>query len=83
MANIVFRDPGEKAAAGVGRPDRLLTIDEVAALLRVEARTVQRYMDSGRIQFARLGRAVRFRQKWVDAFLDAKAPAGSEDRSYS
>ena len=50
--------------------DKLMTIDEVAVYLRCDARTVQRYMQARRIQFARMGRTVRIKQSWVDQFLD-------------
>jgi excisionase family DNA binding protein len=66
--------------------EKLLTIDEVATQLRVTSRSVQTYMAERRIRFARMGRVVRFRQQWVDEFLDRSwdGPAtNSNDPSFS
>lgn len=53
-------------------PEKLLTIEDVATRLDCTARTVQSLMANGKIKFARLGRAVRFRKTWVDDFLDGR-----------
>jgi len=47
----------------------VLTVVEVARLLRVSQRTVQRLVASERIPFVRVGRSVRFRQPSLAAWL--------------
>ena len=47
----------------------VLTVAEVAHLLRVSQRTVQRLVASERIPFMRVGRSVRFRQPSLVAWL--------------
>jgi excisionase family DNA binding protein len=53
----------------------LLTIDQVAELCQVSAKTVYRAISSGRLRASRLGRgsAYRIRLEDVDAWLDACA----------
>jgi excisionase family DNA binding protein len=65
---------GADSTIGTGR-DRallhLLTLPEVAELLRVSDKTVRRWMLSKRLPHVRLGRVVRFRQdellRWIEA----------------
>lgn len=49
----------------------LLTLSQVAELLRVSEKTIRRWMISKRLPHARLGRVVRFRQdellRWIEA----------------
>lgn len=47
-----------------------LTIDQVAAILRVNERTVRRLRDSGQIKGIKLGhRTVRFDRREIDRYL--------------
>lgn len=59
----------------------LLTVQEVAAMLRVSTMTVYRLIDGGLISAVRIGRVVRPRRESVEAFLrdadDAHTPAES------
>ncbi len=48
---------------------KLLTVAELADLLSVTDITVRRMVIRGQIPAVRIGRAVRFRQEDVDAFL--------------
>jgi len=48
----------------------LLTLKEVAALLRVSIRTVQRLIDSGAMPCVRIGRQVRLRRTDVQQRMD-------------
>jgi excisionase family DNA binding protein len=48
----------------------LLTVQEVADLLRVTVRTVQRMEADRTLLPVRIGRAVRYRREDVQAFLD-------------
>lgn len=49
-------------------PD-LLTLSELAAVLRVSKSTAYRLVDAREISFHRLGRSVRFRLRDVEAFI--------------
>jgi excisionase family DNA binding protein len=49
----------------------LLTLAEVAALLRLSPRSVRRYVASGQLRVLRIGRAVRVKPRELDAFLAA------------
>jgi excisionase family DNA binding protein len=56
---------------GGGLP-HLLTLEEVANSLRLHPRTVRRMVDCGRIPCMRIGRAIRFAQGDVFAWLQAR-----------
>ena len=47
-----------------------LTLRDVAAQLGVHTNTVYRLAERGRIRFVRVGRTYRFRQAWIDDFID-------------
>jgi excisionase family DNA binding protein len=49
--------------------DRLLTVNEVAELMRVSNMTIYRLIKSGEINATRVGRSYRLRQRDVDAYL--------------
>ncbi len=49
--------------------DKLLTIEEVAEILRVSTRTVIRYIDSGKLKASKIG-VWRIKQSDVDMFLE-------------
>lgn len=58
------------------RPDRLLKPAEVAALYRVDPKTVTRWANSGRIASVRTpGGHRRFRESEIRALLDGDADA--------
>lgn len=54
-----------------------LSVDEVAGMLRVTRRTIDRYIKDGHLPASRLpgGRLLRIRRSDVNALLDAQAPA--------
>ena len=54
--------------------DRLLTVHEVAAIMRVSNMTVYRLIRAGELKAARLGRGYRIRESEVDAYLDREMP---------
>ena len=58
-------------AAPAPRP-RLLTPNEVAALLRVSSMTVYRLIKAGDLPAARIGKSFRIREVDVDAYLQAR-----------
>ncbi len=49
--------------------DKLLTIDEVAKVLRVSTRSVIRYVDSGKLKASKIG-DWRIKQSDLDRFLE-------------
>ena len=49
--------------------DKLLTIEEVAEILRVSSRSVNRYIESGRLKASKLG-VWRIKQSDLDKFLE-------------
>jgi len=49
--------------------DKLLTIEEVAKILRVSSRSVNRYIESGRLKASKLG-VWRIKQSDLDKFLE-------------
>ena len=49
--------------------DKLLTIEEVAETLRVSSRSVNRYIESGRLKASKLG-VWRIKQSDLDRFLE-------------
>lgn len=74
---------------------RLLTVDEVAARLRLHPMTVRRHIKSGRIRATRIGRAVRIpedaleesgpkpeltREEWIAKVLEPPTPQELEHR---
>lgn len=55
-----------------GRADgRLLTVSEVAEILRINKSTVYRMAKQGRLRATRVGRQWRFRKSVLDGILDA------------
>lgn len=57
--------------AGVRGPEgRLLTVSEVADLLRINKSTVYRMAKQGRLPATRVGRQWRFRKSVLDGILD-------------
>ena len=51
--------------------DRLLTLREVAALLRLNPRSVREYLRRGELEGRLIGGRWRFRRKDVDGFFEA------------
>ena len=49
--------------------DRLLTVNEVAELMRVSNMTIYRLIKAGDLAAARVGRSYRIRQGDVDSYL--------------
>ena len=49
--------------------DKLLTIKEVAKILRVSERSVNRYIESGRLRASRIGQW-RIKESDLEKFLD-------------
>lgn len=49
--------------------EKLFTIEEIAEILRVSTRSVNRYIESGRLKASKIG-VWRIKQSDLDAFLE-------------
>ena len=67
----------EKVAPRMGT---LMTLDEVAAYLRLSKDTVYRMAQSGKIPASKVGTQWRFRQTDVDAWLEQNKNVTSKDK---
>jgi excisionase family DNA binding protein len=65
------------ASAAPLRP--LLTVPEVAALLRLSPRSIRRLIADGRLPVVRLGRAIRIRPQDVEALVASSGRERSRD----
>jgi excisionase family DNA binding protein len=64
----------------MSKPDplsRLLTVAEVANVMRVSRMTVYRLIRRGQLQAIRVGRNYRVREDDLSAYLDSQAVTGS------
>ena len=71
--NFKISQPVEPEPAGMGHLNPLLTVDEVASMLRVHPESVCRWHDEGWLFGYRIGRRGnrRFREVAVENFLSA------------
>lgn len=53
-----------------GEGERLLTVNDVAALLQLRPSTIYSWAQEGSIPSLKIGRAIRFRTSDIDAWLD-------------
>ena len=49
--------------------NNLLTVEELADTLKVNARTIHRFVQRRELPAIRVGRQWRFRREWVEAWL--------------
>ncbi|MGH2706204.1 MAG: helix-turn-helix domain-containing protein [Actinomycetota bacterium] len=61
--------PGRKGFVG----DRLLTVREVAAMMRVSNMTVYRLIKSGQLPALRVGKNYRIRESDIDRYLSDRS----------
>tara|TARA_B100001989_G_scaffold30917_1_gene18402 strand:- start:10 stop:207 length:198 start_codon:yes stop_codon:yes gene_type:complete len=59
-------------------PDDILTVREVAALLKVSDKTVRRLEARGELPSFRVGAQLRFRRVDIYAWVEAQRSAGSQ-----
>jgi len=59
-------------------PGDILTVREVAALLRVSDKTVRRLEARGELPSFRVGAQLRFRRVGIYAWVEAQGSAGSQ-----
>lgn len=62
---------GEPEASSEG-PDELLTVAEVAAMVRVSKMTIYRLVHAGELPSLRVGRSVRIPARAVEALREAR-----------
>ena len=62
---------------GMEMPE-LLTVAQVAELLRLNPQTIRNWIDAGTFPAVRIGRRVRIKRSDLDAFLDANAYAKAD-----
>jgi len=62
--------------------DKLLTITEIAKILRVHARSVNRYIEDGRLKASKLG-VWRIKQSDLNAFLEETSNVKKKNEKYS
>lgn len=62
--------------AAVRSDSPLLTIEQVAAQLQVDPRTVRHYCYQGDLEFVKFGhRTFRFKPEWIEQFIQRKQRA--------
>ena len=52
--------------------DRIYSVEEVASILQVHIDTVRRYIKSGALRAAKIGKAYRVQEKDLQAFIESK-----------
>jgi excisionase family DNA binding protein len=78
VVTVVALEAGVKGAGHMGkkRPlvgDRLLTVGEVAATMRVSNMTVYRLIKSGQLAAIRVGKNYRIRESEIDRYLSERS----------
>jgi len=63
-------------ARGPSRDNEILTIEDVAAYLRLTPQTIYKWAQEKRIPAAKLGKEWRFRKSIVDRWLDEQILSG-------
>jgi excisionase family DNA binding protein len=61
--------------SGLQMPE-LLTVDQVAELLRLNPQTVRNHIDAGTFPAVRIGRRVRIKRSDLESYLDANYKSG-------
>ncbi len=65
-------EPGDETVP----EDEILTIEELAAYLKLKPQTVCRWAQTGKVPAAKLGKEWRFRRSLVDAWIDEQMTGG-------
>lgn len=76
LANHLGGASSDGPARDLGRREDVLTLDELAALLRVEVKVVRRRVEAGELPGRRFGDAWRFSRHGVMAWLAASEDHG-------
>jgi excisionase family DNA binding protein len=59
-------------------PTEIMTVDDLAAYLRIDRQTVYRKFRRGELPGVRIGRAIRFKREVVDGWLRTNSMAWGE-----
>lgn len=62
--------------SGSGGPGEIMTLEEVAAYLRLTPQTIYKWAQEGKIPAAKLGKEWRFRRGILDRWLDEQMRGG-------
>jgi len=78
---VSFTNPtGSRLPASIG--DELMTVAEIAAVLRLNQQTIRNWIDQGRLPAVRIGRRVRIKRSGFERLLTTAAgPARSTSRT--
>jgi excisionase family DNA binding protein len=59
--------------------DEMLTIEDLAAYLKLKPQTIYKWAQSGKVPGAKFGKEWRFRRSTIEAWIDSHMNAGSPD----
>lgn len=59
--------------------DRIYNLEEVASILQVHIDTVRRYIKSGALRAAKIGKAYRVQERDLQAFIEARIKNAPEE----
>ena len=59
--------------------DRIYNLEEVADILQVHVQSVRRYIKSGALRAAKIGKAYRVQEKDLQAFIEARIKDAPEE----
>ena len=62
---------------GTGTGSEIMTLEEVAAYLRLTPQTIYKWAQEGKIPAAKLGKEWRFRRSILDRWVDEQMRGGS------
>ncbi len=79
MASELPRQASTTGSDGVPTEKEVLTIEEVAAYLRLKTQTIYRWAQGSQIPAVKLGKEWRFRKSIIDRWLDDQMLAGNPE----
>lgn len=59
--------------------DNIYSVDETAKILQVSEESIRRYIKSGSLRAAKLGKAYRIQEKDLQAFLESRIKNAPEE----
>ena len=70
VTGVISVIAASKGVAIMDKDIEFFTAEELAELLKVSPRTIQRLVNRKELPAIRVGRQLRFRREWVDEWLD-------------
>jgi excisionase family DNA binding protein len=61
--------------------DEMLTIDDLAAYLKLKPQTIYKWAQAGKLPGAKFGKEWRFRRSSIERWIDSYIPSETEPRS--